>query len=764
MARVNHKLVKERLDASRSKITDRQFFTSRLLAGHFEDLAMAQTKRYRYNRCVRVKIQWEPGSKATACTNNDLIEINSANKYVIGRKSRKERYQVVCGFFAHELGHVLYTDFLREQTRIAALGAGRWYPAMPNLSKQQDLDNASDILEYVNADPVQRDLVLQISHLIMNIIEDGYIENRMLLNFPGTLGYGLSKLRGLHLESAPTVTALKEKEDDGTLHIFESIMQLILCYVKFGQIKYGDEPYSDERIQTVFGLLGELDSALQATSSKVRLDVVNRVLIRCWPYAKDFCETAKAMLKTDGTLDVAGDIVEIIKTTLEKLCGSSEAGKGVGVPVSEKDGKIILTTSSARNATTKAAEASAKAEKEKTESDAKNGKEDKTETSPGSQSKPGTDPEAEFEAQGTVSVSEAGEGDEDGVSMSVKDPPRLNTPDCISIPEGGSTEYDPNYEASCADNSAKEIEMLLDKMAERAACKEVEEERISEMNAAAQAISYGNIHAGVHIKVNRINEVPEQLIEQYAQIAPDLLSISKQLQRNLLHALCDSRRGGKHTGLMLGRKLDARSLHRDDGRVFYKNNLPQELPQLAVGLLLDESGSMGGSRVAYARAAAIILYDFCHALGIPVLICGHSTSGCGDHEIMGLYSYAEFEAIDGKDRYRLMDIHARGSNRDGAALRYVAERLSKRSEEVKLLIVVSDGQPNAQQYSGAPAEEDMRGVKREYQKKGVTFVAAAIGEDKAKIERIYGDSFMDITNLKQLPVKLVSVVKKYIKV
>lgn len=46
MARVNHKLVKQRLNEKRSKITDRQFFSSRILAGHFEDLAAAQTRRY----------------------------------------------------------------------------------------------------------------------------------------------------------------------------------------------------------------------------------------------------------------------------------------------------------------------------------------------------------------------------------------------------------------------------------------------------------------------------------------------------------------------------------------------------------------------------------------------------------------------------------------------------------------------------------------------------------------------------------------------
>ena len=50
MARVNHKLVKQRLNEKRSKITDKQFFSSRMLAGHFEDLAAAQTRRYHYNR------------------------------------------------------------------------------------------------------------------------------------------------------------------------------------------------------------------------------------------------------------------------------------------------------------------------------------------------------------------------------------------------------------------------------------------------------------------------------------------------------------------------------------------------------------------------------------------------------------------------------------------------------------------------------------------------------------------------------------------
>ena len=83
---------------------------------------------------------------------------------------------------------------------------------------------------------------------------------------------------------------------------------------------------------------------------------------------------------------------------------------------------------------------------------------------------------------------------------------------------------------------------------------------------------------------------------------------------------------------------------------------------------------------------------------------------------------------------------------------------------VKLLILVSDGQPSDNGYYGSAAEEDLRGIKLEYRRRGVIFIAAAIGDDKPDIERIYGDSFLDITDLTQLPVKLTNMVKRYIRV
>lgn len=302
-------------------------------------------------------------------------------------------------------------------------------------------------------------------------------------------------------------------------------------------------------------------------------------------------------------------------------------------------------------------------------------------------------------------------------------------------------------------------------MAEKAACEQLENERIQELNDVAQNISYGNIHEGVPIRINRIASVDEELIEQYNAIAGPLINISRQLQKSLQKQLKENRRGGKLTGLIMGRRLDVHALCRNDGKVFYKNNLPNEIPELAVGLLLDESGSMCScDRCTYARASAIILYDFCQSLDIPVMVYGHSTDYTDVGNTVALYSYAEFDGFDHDDKYRMMDIAARGSNRDGAALRFVAEQLSKRPEAVKILILVSDGQPADSGYGGSASEEDLRGIKQEYQRKGILFVAAAIGDDKQNIERIYGDSFLDISDLNQLPTKLIAVVKRHVRV
>lgn len=720
MTRVNHKKVKQLIQQKRGRITDQEFFTSRLLALHLEDMAAAQTKRYGASRRVRVRLLWQPDNTDLAYTDNLIITINAGNPAVTEFPTREERYQMVLGLFAHELGHCLYTDFLAQQSYRNALSVCRWYPDKPKLARVQDVKNEGEFWEYAQENPQNLALLGRVAHEISNVLEDAAMENRVLEQFPGTLGQALDFVRAWQWREMPTVTHLKEREAQGT-PMFYCLLQMFLSYGKFGELKYGAEPLSEEHIQTVFELLPLLDDDLRAASGKARWNTVNCILIRCWEHVREYLEALKRRYEEKKASGGTGSVFSQLEEELSTLVGGSTRGEGFTAPVSEESEEPSLPQPEKREKTRVLALST------------------------------------EGESLGVGAGGSAGKQE---ISPEETGRMPLVETDQVSEPLGGGIEVNRDYHPELSNTVEAEMERLLDTMAEKSVCQELEQDRLRELNQEAQSISYGDIHKGVPIRVNRMTEVPPDLVAQYDAIAGQLLTISKQLQKSLLRQLRDQQRGGKQTGLLMGRRLDAHALFRSDGKVFTKNALPSQPPEMAVGLLLDESGSMcSQDRATYARASAIILYDFCQALRVPVMVYGHSTGSKG----VELYSYSEFDAIDREDKYRLVDISARGSNRDGAALRFVAERLSHRPEELKLLILVSDGQPADTGYYGTAAEEDLRGIQQEYRRKGVLFIAAAIGDDKEDIERIYGDSFLDITDLNQLPVKLTQVVKRFLR-
>jgi len=776
MARVDHKKIRQLIAQKQKTVTDRQFFSSRAFAAYFADMALAQTRRYGYHRRVKVRTVWEPKNGNTAMTNNELIWLNAGHPSITQHKSRAERYAQLCGLFAHELGHVLYTDFITSQTHLTRLDSGFWYPEPPPLRTSREQHAEEELWDYSGDSRKHQSMVRFIMHDIMNILEDGYIEQRMIAEYPGVLGQNLQARRASTFADMPTLSQVIENEPEQG-HVWLTIQQALLSYMKWGELKYGDTPLTDERVQVVFGLLPELDKALLSRDLRDRCRAANLIMVRCWHYIKDFldhCEEMAEQATPGGDDSVA---VGILQQLVSALAGASAAAEGSSAPATGAPCKAAPPTSGStvanRAKTAMLAAQAAEESEEETENTAG--------SATGAEEQEGDDGTESPTPLGTSEDDEengsngsGGLGDELSAGSSdnqqpsncqtVSDTEQGRLPqrqtDTLSVPEGGTTEHDDTYRGTGYANAASDIARILEAVAEDAVHTSLEKERKRELNELAQSISYGNIHNGVNMTVHRICEVEPELRDEYDEVAGDLLHISRQLQKSVTQKLEDSRRGGKQTSLLMGRRLDAHAIARLDGRVFCKNALPNEAPALSVGLLLDESGSMCScDRATYARATAIILYDFCRALDIPIMVYGHSTSSGR----VDLYSYAEFDAIDRDDRYRLMDISSRGSNRDGAALRYVAEQLAKRTEDVKILMLVSDGQPADSGYYGTAAEEDLRGVKQEYQRKGILFVAAAIGADKDNIERIYGDSFLDITDLNKLPVKLAGIIKRYIR-
>lgn len=273
----------------------------------------------------------------------------------------------------------------------------------------------------------------------------------------------------------------------------------------------------------------------------------------------------------------------------------------------------------------------------------------------------------------------------------------------------------------------------------------------------------GSIHGKVKLIVHR-PEYDTDSQAEYARLSAELMPVVREIARKTLPLLEHETSSEFARHHYYGSKFQADSMVYRDFRNFAKKIPPADSPSLAVGLRVDESGSMSAfGRLEAAKRAVIAVYEFCQLCHIPVLIYG-DTADASRLEQMSVYVYADPDQPDPGDRYRLTGIRARSNNRDGMALRIMADRLAGSPQQTKLLISISDGQPKAMDdYTGAYAIRDMQQTMAEYERRGVTFLAAAIGQDKDVIHQIYGsEKFLDITNLADLPTKLVRIIARYL--
>lgn len=461
MARVDHKKIRQLIAQKQKTVTDRQFFSSRAFAAYFADMALAQTRRYGYHRRVKVRTVWEPKNGNTAMTNNELIWLNAGHPSITQHKSRAERYAQLCGLFAHELGHVLYTDFITSQTHLTRLDSGFWYPEPPPLRTSREQHAEEELWDYSGDSRKHQSMVRFIMHDIMNILEDGYIEQRMIAEYPGVLGQNLQARRASTFADMPTLSQVIENEPEQG-HVWLTIQQALLSYMKWGELKYGDTPLTDERVQVVFGLLPELDKALLSRDLRDRCRAANLIMVRCWHYIKDFldhCEEMAEQATPGGDDSVA---VGILQQLVSALAGASAAAEGSSVPATGAPGKAAPSTSGStaanRAKTAMLAAQAAEESEEETENTAG--------SATGSEEQEGDDGTESPTPLGTSEDDEengsngsGGLGDELSAGSSdnqqpsncqtVSDTEQGRLPqrqtDTLSVPEGGTTEHDDTY-------------------------------------------------------------------------------------------------------------------------------------------------------------------------------------------------------------------------------------------------------------------------------------------------------------------------------
>lgn len=283
------------------------------------------------------------------------------------------------------------------------------------------------------------------------------------------------------------------------------------------------------------------------------------------------------------------------------------------------------------------------------------------------------------------------------------------------------------------------------------------------LNQEARESVKGSIHQQIKLIVHRPEATDENRVE-YRKQASELMPVFSQLIRKTKPFLEYETASESAAAQLYGTTFCANRVAMRDFRYFAKKRPPEEDPSLAVALRIDESASMSAlGRLDAAKQAAIALYEFCDGCGIPIMIYG-DTADRSRLEQMSLYSYVDFDSDDPDEKYSLTGIQGRSNNRDGMAIRIIADRLLTAPQKTKLFISISDGQPKAMpDYTGDLAAQDMKKTLQEYRRKGVFFLAAAIGQDKEIISDIYGkENTLDITDLKQLPGRLVQIIARYL--
>lgn len=246
--------------------------------------------------------------------------------------------------------------------------------------------------------------------------------------------------------------------------------------------------------------------------------------------------------------------------------------------------------------------------------------------------------------------------------------------------------------------------------------------------------------------------------------------LQKDLERAIAARSLATRSHGHRSGRLHAANLSRLALN--DNRVFSRKH-ESNSKDVAVELVVDASGSMGGSKIHTACQSAYALSAVLERLGIKHEVICFTTKDIGtshaemykqqmEHGIRfsraeGLYmpilkSYDERHTTNVKERFGWLP-HANilRSNVDGECVEIAARRLIARREEGKIMIVLSDGYPAAAGSRG-DLEKHLVRVVKDVERTNIKVVGIGIESDAVK--RFYPKSIV-LNSVDELPAAVI---------
>ena len=323
--------------------------------------------------------------------------------------------------------------------------------------------------------------------------------------------------------------------------------------------------------------------------------------------------------------------------------------------------------------------------------------------------------------------------------------------------DGSSEESDPKKsKMSMSDELVEHMKKIMKSMAEQdTEDADMLKEMVNEMKSVRETGTAGEING----KVDYITPPPSSYVtRKYKEIlskidlskASVIGTLLKRKNRDYQFSLKSMRSGRLDTGKLAEAKQHVPTIYERIGEV--KTN------KLCVGVLIDESGSMGGSKEVVAREAAIMLNEALKNVpDVELFIYGHTADwydpGCSGTGSTQLFIYRE---PGNNNEVAMGGISGKYENRDGVAMIAAAKRMRQRTQNQGVFVILSDGSPHASSYHGQSAKDHVRKTATKIEQMGFQVIQVTIGGYRST------DMFknvVNIDNIEEFPMKFVGFLK-----
>lgn len=224
------------------------------------------------------------------------------------------------------------------------------------------------------------------------------------------------------------------------------------------------------------------------------------------------------------------------------------------------------------------------------------------------------------------------------------------------------------------------------------------------------------------------------------RVMPFVYPLRKALQLNnqkLVRTLKGMRSGNLDEAKLVEASMGVPTVHLQHQKI--------RTDHVAIGVLIDQSSSMGGRNMSAAIDGAVLLNEALKDVSnIQLFVYGHTAdiTGSGSTD---LYVYRE---PNHAPKFALGSARAVSQNRDGQAVLEVGRRMRRFTDNPGVLFVLSDGAPCANGYYGPSANEDTRQKVLQVERLKLSVVQIAI-ESHVPSEEMFR-KFVKFTDLSQL--------------